>query len=156
MVLFWKIHKFHIATYFSKEFNLNFQLFLWVSSSELFWSKSYPKWPYQCWRIFFTHVASNVSRRKLRSGTVRYESFYRQCFRDHCAVPYNLLYCVQTNQARITVIKRTENVNAYLLLPSKTKSVLNRVQTGRRNKKVGSNAIIYLLAKSTSCLNSKI
>ena len=80
--------------------------------------------------------------------------FTDNVFATHCAVPYNLLYCVQTNQARITVIQRTENVNAYLLLPSKTKSVLNRVQTGRRNKKVGSNAIIYLLAKSTlSCMS---
>ena len=139
---------------FSKEFNLNFQLFLRVSSSELFWEKSYPKWPYLWW-IFFTHVASNDNRRKLQSRTAKYDSFYRPCFRDHCAVPYNLLYCVQPNQARNTVMN-TENVNAYLLLPRKTKSILNRVQTGRRNKKIGSNAIIYLLAKSTSCLNSKI
>ena len=67
-------------------------------------------------------------------------------FRDHCVVPYNLLYCVQSNQARNTVMN-TENVNAYLLLPTQKKSDLNGVQTGRRNKEVGSNAIMYRLAQ---------
>ena len=67
-------------------------------------------------------------------------------FRDHCVVPYNLLYWMQTNQAGNTVMN-TKNENTYLLLPTQTKSHLNGVQTGRRNKEVGSNAIMYRLAK---------
>ena len=59
-------------------------------------------------------------------------------------------YYVKSNQVRNTVMK-TDNVNAYLLLPRKTKLILNRVQTERRNKKVGSNVVIYRLTKSASC-----
>ena len=63
--------------------------------------------------------------------------------------------CVQTNQAGNTVMN-SENENAYPLLPTQTKLHLDRIQTGRRKKKVGSDVKIYRLAKSTSCLNSKI